>query len=83
MHEKLRNAETREGASFGTLFGPALQLGIVSRRRVYYETIKYEKDRNGGFLSPFGYSAATIAAAADHVCSAEVYFSILATYHLI
>ncbi|KAJ9536347.1 hypothetical protein OSB04_un000483 [Centaurea solstitialis] len=73
VHEKLRNAETREGASFGTLFGPALQLGIVSRRRVYYETIKYEKDRNGGFLSPFGYSAATIAAAADHVCSVEWY----------
>ncbi|KVF77126.1 DNA photolyase, N-terminal [Cynara cardunculus var. scolymus] len=71
VHEKLRNAETREGASFGTLFGPALQLGIISRRRVYYETIKYEKDRNGGFLSPFGYSAATIAAAADHVCSVE------------
>ncbi|KAI3735168.1 hypothetical protein L6452_14657 [Arctium lappa] len=73
VHEKLRNAETREGASFGTLFGPALQLGIVSRRRVYSETIKYEKDRNGGFLSPFGYSAATIAAAADHVCSVEWY----------
>ncbi|XP_024964843.1 uncharacterized protein LOC112505125 isoform X2 [Cynara cardunculus var. scolymus] len=73
VHEKLRNAETREGASFGTLFGPALQLGIISRRRVYYETIKYEKDRNGGFLSPFGYSAATIAAAADHVCSVEWY----------
>lgn len=75
MHERLRNVETREGASFGILFGPALQLGIVSRRRVYYETIKYEKDRNGGFLSPFGYSAVTIAAAADYVSSKEVFFS--------
>lgn len=73
LHEKLRNAETREGASFGTLFGPALQLGIVSQRRVYYETIKYEKERNGGFLSPFGYSAATIAATAEHVRSVEWY----------
>ncbi|XP_071732695.1 uncharacterized protein [Rutidosis leptorrhynchoides] len=73
VHERLRDAETREGASFGVIFGPALQLGIVSRRRVYYETLKYEKERNGGFLSPFGYSAVTIAAAADHVCSREWY----------
>nr|XP_043612736.1 uncharacterized protein LOC122584748 [Erigeron canadensis] len=73
VHERLRNAETREGASFGILFGPALQLGIVSRRRVYYETIKYEKERNGGFLSPFGYSAATVAAAANYVSSKEWY----------
>ena len=74
MHARLRDAETREGASFGFLFGPALQLGIVSIRRVYYETIKYEKERNGGFLSPFGYSAASVAAVADHVCSREVCF---------
>ncbi|KAL8224024.1 hypothetical protein R6Q57_019499 [Mikania cordata] len=73
MHERLRNAETREGASFGILFGPVLQLGVVSRRRLYNETIKYEKDRNGGFLSPFGYSSFTIASVADHVCSREWY----------
>lgn len=72
MHEKLRHAESREGASFGTLFGPALCLGIISRRRVHYEAIKYEKERNGGFMSPFGYSAATVAAVADTVCSMEV-----------
>ncbi|KAL4574876.1 hypothetical protein LXL04_021716 [Taraxacum kok-saghyz] len=72
VHEKLREVETREGASFGTLFGPVLQLGIVSRRRIYYEALKYEKDRNGGFLSPFGYSTATIAAAVAHVLSTEV-----------
>ncbi|CAI9092073.1 OLC1v1027220C1 [Oldenlandia corymbosa var. corymbosa] len=73
LHVKLCEAETREGASFGALFGPALQLGIISRRRVYYEAIKYEKERNGGFLSPFGYSAATISAAIDTVCSMEWY----------
>lgn len=74
VHGKLRDAETREGASFGTLFGYALLLGIVSRRRVYYEAIKYEKERNGGFLSPFGYSTVTVAAAIDTVCSMEWYW---------
>jgi len=69
----LRDAESREGASFGTLFGSALCLGIISRRRAYYEAIKYEKERNAGFLSPFGYSAATVAAVADTVCSMEVH----------
>lgn len=74
LQEKLRNAESRDGASFATLFGPALCLGIISRRRVHYEAIKFEKERNAGFLSPFGYSAATIAAAADAVCSMEWYW---------
>ncbi|XWS61020.1 hypothetical protein CRYUN_Cryun07bG0089900 [Craigia yunnanensis] len=71
VHERLRNAETRDGASFTSLFGPALCLGIISRRRVHYEAIRYEKERNAGFLSPFGYSSATVAAAADAVCSME------------
>ncbi|CAI9295742.1 unnamed protein product [Lactuca saligna] len=35
-------------------------------------------DRNGGFLSPFGYSTATIAAAAGHVLSTE-WYSLLAS----
>ncbi|PSS33167.1 Cryptochrome DASH like [Actinidia chinensis var. chinensis] len=74
VHEKLRNAESREGASFGTLFGSALGLGIISRRRAHYEATKYEKERNAGFLSPFGYSAATIAAVADTICSMEWYW---------
>jgi len=72
VHEKVRASESRNGASFIGLFGPALSLGIISRRRVYYEAIKYEQERNAGFLSPFGYSAATIAAAVDAVCSKEV-----------
>ncbi|XVF09684.1 hypothetical protein REPUB_Repub07fG0116100 [Reevesia pubescens] len=71
VHERLRDAETRDGASFASLFGPSLCLGIVSKRRVHYEAITYEKERNAGFLSPFGYSAATVAAAARAVCSME------------
>ncbi|KAK7401168.1 hypothetical protein VNO78_12488 [Psophocarpus tetragonolobus] len=74
VHEKVRASESRNGASFIRLFGPALSLGIISRRRVHYEAIKYEKERNAGFLSPFGYSAATIAAAVDAVCSMEWYW---------
>ncbi|CAM8934956.1 unnamed protein product [Rhodiola kirilowii] len=74
LHEKVRSAETRTGASFGALFGPSLSLGIVSRRRVYDEAIKYEKDRNGGFLSPFGYSAITVSAAIETVSSMEWYW---------
>ncbi|KAL3000403.1 hypothetical protein AAZX31_09G210700 [Glycine max] len=74
VHEKVRASESRNGASFIGLFGPALSLGIISRRKVHYEAIKYEKERNAGFLSPFGYSAATIAAAVDAVCSMEWYW---------
>lgn len=74
VHERIRETESREGASFYALFGPALSLGILSRRRVYYEAIKYEKERNAGFLSPFGYSVSTVAAAVDAVCSMEVLF---------
>ncbi|KAH9607456.1 hypothetical protein KSS87_019353 [Heliosperma pusillum] len=73
VHQRLRETESRTGASFLALFGSALQLGIISRRRVHYEAIKYEKERNGGFLSPFGYSAATIAAAINTVCSSQWY----------
>ncbi|KAI3971340.1 hypothetical protein MKX01_008184 [Papaver californicum] len=74
VHEKLRNTESRTGASFRDLFGSALFLGIISRRRVYYEAIKYEKERNACFLSPFGYSAEAVAAAADTVSSMEWYW---------
>ncbi|KAK6155837.1 hypothetical protein DH2020_010085 [Rehmannia glutinosa] len=74
LHEKLRLTEKREGASFQALFGSALLLGIISRRRVYLEAIKYEKERNGGFLSPFGYSTTTVAAAINTVSSMEWYW---------
>lgn len=39
---------------------------------MYFEAIKYEKERNGGFLSPFGYSTTTAAAAINTVSSMEV-----------
>ncbi|KNA10737.1 hypothetical protein SOVF_141700 [Spinacia oleracea] len=74
VHQRLRETETRTGASFGTLFGSALQLGTISSRRVYYEAIRYEKERNAGFLSPFGYSTTTVAAAINAVCSVEWYW---------
>ncbi|KAH7668428.1 putative hydrolase/acyltransferase (alpha/beta hydrolase superfamily) protein [Dioscorea alata] len=77
LHQKLREAETRKGASFGVLFGPALRLGIISRRRVHHEALNYERERNGGFLSPFGYSALTVMAAVETVCSME-WYSLLA-----
>nr|CAB3454046.1 unnamed protein product [Digitaria exilis] len=74
LHDKVRVAETRDGASFYTLFGPAIQLGVISRRKAYNDTIQYEKDRNAGFLSPFGYSTPTVKAAADAICSMEWYW---------
>ncbi|XP_068315909.1 uncharacterized protein [Pyrus communis] len=73
IHEQMPCAESRDGASFTTLFGPALFLGILSRRRVYFETLKYKKEQDSGFLSPFGYLSATIAATVDSVCSMEWY----------
>ncbi|XP_039796131.1 uncharacterized protein LOC120661352 isoform X2 [Panicum virgatum] len=74
LHDKVRLAETRDGASFYTLFGPAIQLGVISRRKAYSDTIQYEKDRNAGFLSPFGYSTPTVKAAVDAICSMEWYW---------
>ncbi|XP_038875211.1 uncharacterized protein LOC120067727 isoform X2 [Benincasa hispida] len=74
LHEMVRNSESRDGASFIKLFGPSIHLGIISKRKVHYEAIKYEKERNAGFLSPFGYSARTVAAAADAVLSSEWYW---------
>ncbi|CAI8600421.1 unnamed protein product [Vicia faba] len=82
VHDKLRASENRNGASFNALFGSALSLGIISRRRVHYEAIKYEKERNAGFLSPFGYSAATIAAAVEAVCSKEWYWILALRNHI-
>ncbi|XP_062198763.1 uncharacterized protein LOC133901398 isoform X2 [Phragmites australis] len=74
LHDKVRLAETRDGASFYSLFGTAIQLGVISRRRVYHEAIQYEKDRNAGFLSPFGYSTPTVTAAVDAIYSMEWYW---------
>lgn len=73
-------AESRDGASFTTLFGPALSLGILSRRRVHFEALKYEKERDSGFLSSFGYSSATVATTVDSVCSMEVLYQLCTNY---
>jgi hypothetical protein len=63
--------EKKPGASFRALFGSTLALGTLSRRRVLYEALKYEKERNGGRLSPFGFSTFTVAAAVGDVKSIE------------
>nr|XP_028962438.1 uncharacterized protein LOC114826426 [Malus domestica] len=72
IHEQMPCAESRDGASFTTLWSCLFSF-ILSRRRVYFEALKYKKERDSGFLSPFGYSSATIAATVDSVCSMEWY----------
>lgn len=59
MYSLVRELETRPLTSFPAIFGEALAVGWLSRRRVYHEALKYEKDRSGGRLSPFGFSAVT------------------------
>lgn len=39
-----------------------------------FEALQYEKDRNGGRLSPFGYSTFTVGAAVGDVKAMEVRF---------
>lgn len=46
-------------------------LAPLSRRRVYYEMMKYERDGGGGRVSPLGLSTFTTSAAED-VKSIEV-----------
>ncbi|KAJ3692767.1 hypothetical protein LUZ60_011862 [Juncus effusus] len=74
LHDKLRIADRGNGASFSVLFGPSIFLGTISKRRVFYEAIKYEKERNAGFISPFGYSAPTVTFSVDSICSMEWYW---------
>lgn len=75
VHEAVMDAESKgpRGTSFRTLFGSALTLGTISRRRVYHEAFEYEKARNGGLASPFGFSTFTATAAVQEVKSAEWY----------
>lgn len=42
-----------------------------------FEALQYEKDRNGGRLSPFGYSSFTVGAAVDDVKAMEVSFAVV------
>lgn len=74
LRDRVRATETRLGASFRALFGFALSLGTISRRRVYHEALKYERERNGGWLNPLGYSVLTVAAAVEDSKSMEWYW---------
>ncbi|KAJ0968510.1 hypothetical protein J5N97_025427 [Dioscorea zingiberensis] len=64
----------QEGPHLVFCLGLPLSLGIISRRKVHHEAINYERERNAGFLSPFGYSSPTVAAAVETVCSMEWYW---------
>ncbi|BBN19275.1 hypothetical protein MPTK1_8g09280 [Marchantia polymorpha subsp. ruderalis] len=73
VHEHVMSLETRPGASFRALFGNSLALGTLSLRRVYHEAIEYERARGGGWLSPFGFSSFTAAAAINDAKAIEWY----------
>lgn len=72
MYEHIQELEKRPGASFRAIFNRALELGTLSRRRVYYEVMKCERERGGGLISPFGLSTFTASAALQDVKSIEV-----------
>lgn len=72
VYEHIWEMEKKPGASFRTLFGSSLALGTLSRRRVFFEALKYETERNGGRLSPFGFSTFTVGAAVNDIKSMEV-----------
>lgn len=59
MYSLVRELEARPLTSFPAIFGEALAAGWLSRRRVYHEALRYERERSGGRLSPFGFSALT------------------------
>ncbi|XP_057952772.1 uncharacterized protein LOC131146933 [Malania oleifera] len=63
--ENFLYAESQVGASYGALFGPAFWLGVISRRRVHYEAVRYEKERTARVSS--------VAAAAEAAFSMEWY----------
>ncbi|GAB2294093.1 hypothetical protein Dimus_028310 [Dionaea muscipula] len=73
VHRRLEKTETQRGASFSALFGAALQIGIISRRRVFYEAMKYEKEQNAGFIFPFRGATANVTSAFETICSMEWY----------
>jgi len=72
MYEHIQELERRPGSSFRAIFNRALELGTLSRRRVYHEVMKYERDRGGGHVSPFGMSTFTASAAVEDIKSIEV-----------
>lgn len=72
MFEQVWSLESKQGASFRSLFGPSLTVGTLSLRRVYQKAIDYEKARMGGRLSPFGFSTFTVAATVANTKAMEV-----------
>jgi len=72
MYELIQEHEKRPGSSFRAIFNRALELGTLSRRRVYYEVMQYELDRGGRHVSPLGLSTFTASVAAEAVKSIEV-----------
>ena len=72
MYEQIQELKERPGASFRAIFNRALELGTLSRRRVYYEVMNYERERGRGYASPFGSSVLTTSAAVEDVKSIEV-----------
>ncbi|KAG0610929.1 hypothetical protein M758_7G102300 [Ceratodon purpureus] len=73
MYEQIQELKERPGASFRAIFNRALELGTLSRRRVYYEVMNYERERGRGYASPFGSSVLTTSAAVEDVKSIEWY----------
>eukprot|EP00271_Cylindrocystis_brebissonii_P017141 TRINITY_DN4325_c0_g1_i3.p1 TRINITY_DN4325_c0_g1~~TRINITY_DN4325_c0_g1_i3.p1 ORF type:complete len:748 (-),score=158.32 TRINITY_DN4325_c0_g1_i3:21-2264(-) len=66
-------AEDPPGSSFSSLFRSALALGTLSRRRVLHEAFRFEVERGGGWISPFGFSSFSAKAAVATVEAAEYY----------
>ncbi|XP_024370701.1 uncharacterized protein [Physcomitrium patens] len=71
VYEHIWEMEKKPGASFRKLFASSLALGTISRRRVIFEALQYERDRNGGRLSPFGFSTFTVGNAVGDVKAME------------
>lgn len=72
VYVRLCDVEIRFGVLFFKFFGFVFCFGIVFRRRVYYEVIEYEKERNVGFIFLFGYLVFIVIVVIDVVCFMEV-----------
>jgi hypothetical protein len=64
--------EKRPRASFRQIFNWALALGTLSRRRVYSEAVKYEREQTRGCLWPARFTAFPAAVALADVKAIEV-----------
>jgi pimeloyl-ACP methyl ester carboxylesterase len=71
MFKRIQELEKRPGSSFIAIFDRALELGILSRRRVYYEAMKYGRNRRSSSGSLLGFSKFSNSTAAEDVKSIE------------